>query len=145
MASPHSTSESPSGEGKTNVPWPDGPSADDLGCLDTSSNTLTLDFCNIRNLRSNFQSVEHHLSSTKLHLLLITETQWSGTTESSPFSVPSYFLYPHFQFNAGCCTYVRIDIICSRAHNLESSEFSTIWQRLQCHCPTKLISAVYLT
>ena len=64
----HPASESPFGEETTDVPMSDCPSTDDLGCLDTSSNNSTLDFCNIRGLRSNFQSMEHHLSSTKPHL-----------------------------------------------------------------------------
>ena len=113
--------------------------------VDTSSNTFTLDFCNIHGLISNFQSVEHHLSSIKPHLLFLTETQLSVTTDSNPFSVPSYFLYPHFQSKAGCCAYVHNDITCSRAPNLESSEFSTIRLRLQCHSLTKFIRAVYIS
>ena len=40
---------------------------------------------------------------------------------------------------------MRSDILCSRAHILESSECSTIWQRLQCHSLTKLICVVYLS
>ena len=127
MALPHPASESPSEKETTNVPRSNCSSADDLRCLDTSSNTFTLDFCNIRGLRSNLQSVEHHLSSIKPHLLFLTETKLSVITDSSPFSVPSYFLYSHFQSKAGCCAYVHNDIICSHAHNLESSEFSTIW------------------
>ena len=102
MVSPHPASESPSGEGTRNVPRSSCPSADELGCLAISSYTFTLDFCNIRHLRSNFQSVEHHLSSTKSHLLFLTERQLSVTTDSSPFSVPSYFLYPHSQSKASC-------------------------------------------
>ena len=145
MASQYPVSESPSGEGTTNVPRSDCPSDDDFGCLDTSSNTFTLDFCNIYGLRSNFQSVEHHLSSTKPHLIFLTETQLSVPTDSSSFSVPSYFLYSHFQSKAGCCVYVRNDINCSRAHNLESSDFSNIWQRLHCHSLTKFICFVYLS
>ena len=94
--------------------------------------------CNIlslllSSLTFTFQSVEHHLSSTKPHLLFLTETQLSVTTDSNPFSVSSYFLYPHFQSKAGCCVYVHNNITCSRAHNLESAEFSTIWLRLQCY------------
>ena len=144
-ATTHPASESPSEEGIANVPRSDCPSADDLGCLDTSSNNCTLEFCNIRGLRSNFQSVEHQLSSTKSHFLFLTETQLSVTTDSSPFSVPSYLLYFNFQFKAGWCAYVRNDITSSRAHNLESSEFSTIWLRIQCHSLTKFIYVVYLT
>ena len=67
------------------------------------------------------------------------------TTDNSPFSVPSYFFYPHFQSKAGCCVCVRKDITCSRAHNFESSEFSLIWLRFQCHSLTKFIFAVYLS
>ena len=96
MASPRPALESPSGEGTTNILRSDCPSADDLGCLDTSSNTFSIDLCNIRGLRSNFQFVKHHLSSTKPHLLFLTETQLSVATDSRLFSVPSYFLYPHF-------------------------------------------------
>ena len=128
MSKKKPASDSPSGERTTNVPRSDCLSADDLRCLDTSSNTFTLNFCNIRGLRSNFQSVEHHLSSTKPHLLFLTETQLSVTTDSSPFSVLSFFLYPNFKSKAGSCAHVRNDITCSRVNNLESSEFSTICQ-----------------
>ena len=115
-----------------------------LGVL-TLPNTFSIDFCNIRGLRSNFQFVEHHLSSTKPHLLFLTQTQLSVATDSSPFSVPSYFAYAHFQSKAGSCVYVSNDITCSQAHNHESWEFSIIWLRLQCHNLTKYICAVYFS
>lgn len=44
-----------------------------------------------------------------------------------------------------CCLYVRNDIISSQRHNLESAEFSIIWQRLQYHSLIKLICSVYLS
>ncbi|MPC21610.1 hypothetical protein E2C01_014600 [Portunus trituberculatus] len=91
-------------------------------------------------------STKHHLSSTKpADLLFLTETQLSEATDSSPYSVPSYFLYPHFRSKAGCCVYVRNDLNYSRAHALESSEFSTIWLRLNSHSLTKFACAVYLS
>ena len=145
MATSNPASESPPGEGTINVPRTDRSLGGDSRCLDTSSNFFYIHFCNIRGLRSNFQSVEYHLSSAKPHLLFLTETQVSEATDSSPYSVSSYYLYPHFRFKAGCCVYVRNDITCSRAHFLESSEFSTIWLRLQCHFSTKFICAVYLS
>ncbi|MPC48469.1 hypothetical protein E2C01_042242 [Portunus trituberculatus] len=117
MDTPTHASESPSGEGTKNVP------SDDPKCLDISLNFFYINFCNIRSLRSNFQPVEHHLSSTKHHLFL-TETQLFEATDSSPFSVPSYFLYSNFRSNAGFCINVCNDLTCSRAHALESSEFS---------------------
>ncbi|MPC14154.1 hypothetical protein E2C01_006910 [Portunus trituberculatus] len=74
---------------------------------------------------ANSQS-EHHLSSTKPHLLFLTETQLSEATDSSPFFVRSYFLYSHFRSKARCCVYVCNDLTYSCAHALESSKFSTI-------------------
>ncbi|MPC22783.1 hypothetical protein E2C01_015809 [Portunus trituberculatus] len=44
---------------------------------------------------------------------------------------------------AGCCIYVRNDLTCSRAHNLKSSEFYTIWLRVNSHSLTKVICSVY--
>ncbi|MPC53492.1 hypothetical protein E2C01_047386 [Portunus trituberculatus] len=83
MGTPNHASKSPSGEGTKNVPRLDSLS-DNHKYLDTSLNFFYINFCNIRGLRSNFQSVEHHLSSTKPHLLFLTETQLS--------EVPFYFL-----------------------------------------------------
>ncbi|MPC54811.1 hypothetical protein E2C01_048738 [Portunus trituberculatus] len=144
MANPNPASESPSGEGTKNVPTSDCSLDDDPKCLDTFLNLFYINFCNIRDLSSNFQSVEHHLSSTKPHLFL-TKTQLSEATDSSPFLVPSYFLYFHFRSKTGCCVqslaplfnpgcvYVRNDLAYSHAHALESSEFSTIWLRFNSH------------
>ena len=146
MASFNSASESPSGEGTRNVPSPDPTPGDGpTRCPDNSSNSFSIHFCNIRGLRSNFHSVEHHLSSSKPHLLFLTETQVSVATDSTLYSVPSYFLYPKFHSKAGCCVYVRNDITCSRAHQLDSSEFSTIWLKVNCHSLTKYFCAVYLS
>ena len=41
--------------------------------------------------------------------------------------------------------YMCVTTLLARAHNLESSEFSTIWLKLQCHSLTKYICAVYLS
>ncbi|MPC21850.1 hypothetical protein E2C01_014852 [Portunus trituberculatus] len=74
MLTPNPASESPSEEGNINVPRSDFSSNSDPKCLDTSLNLLFIHLYNIPCLKSNFQSVEHHLSSTKPHLFL-TETQ----------------------------------------------------------------------
>ena len=119
--------------------------ASDLPACCDSRSVFLLNFCNIRGLRSNFNSVEHHLSSAKPHLLFLTETQVDGRSDSKPYSVPSYCLYPHFDAKSGCCAYVRSDVICSRVSDLESSEFSTVWLRLSCQSITKFICCVYLS
>ncbi|MPC52446.1 hypothetical protein E2C01_046315 [Portunus trituberculatus] len=56
MATPNPASESSSGEGTRN----------DCSLVDTSLNVFFINFFNIHGLRSNFQSLKHHLSSTKL-------------------------------------------------------------------------------
>ncbi|MPC99397.1 hypothetical protein E2C01_094810 [Portunus trituberculatus] len=71
IVTPNPASESPSGKGTRNVPRSDS-------SLDTSLNIFYINFCNIRDLRSNFQSVEHHHSSTKPHLHFLTETTVRG-------------------------------------------------------------------
>ncbi|MPC30389.1 hypothetical protein E2C01_023652 [Portunus trituberculatus] len=60
-ATPNPASASPCGEGTRHVPKSDCYFIDDPKCLDTS---LNINFYNIRRLITNFQSVEHHLSST---------------------------------------------------------------------------------
>ncbi|MPC53501.1 hypothetical protein E2C01_047395 [Portunus trituberculatus] len=61
MVTPNPVSESPFGEGTRNVPRLDCPFVSDSKCLDTSLDIFYINFCNIRDLRSNSQSVEHHL------------------------------------------------------------------------------------
>ena len=104
-----------------------------------------INFCNIRGLFTNFPFVEHHLSSSKPHLLFLTETQLLECADSKPYSVTSYCLYPQFSAKGGCCAYVRNDVICSRVSNLESPEFSTLWLKLSCNSTTKFICSVYLS
>ncbi|MPC56606.1 hypothetical protein E2C01_050570 [Portunus trituberculatus] len=73
MATPSPASESPSGEETRNVPRSNSSLDDNPKYFDTSLNFFYINFCNIHGLRSNFQYVEHHLSSTKPHLLFHTK------------------------------------------------------------------------
>ena len=66
-------------------------------------------------------------------------------SDSKPYSVSSYCLYPQFSAKGGCCAYVRNDVICSRVSELESPEFSTLWLKLSCNSTTKFICSVYLS
>ncbi len=117
-------SESPTGEGTRNAPRLDPTSdGDSQRCHDNSTNFFFINFCNIHGLRSNFHSFQHHLSSSKPHLLFLTETQVLGATDRNLYSVPSYCLYSQFKAKAGCCVYVRNDVLYSRAPDLDSSEY----------------------
>ncbi|MPC58400.1 hypothetical protein E2C01_052405 [Portunus trituberculatus] len=76
MVTPTSASEFPFKEETINVPMLDCSIGGNPKCLDTSLNFFLINFCNIRRLKSNFQSVHRN-------------AQMSETTDSSPFSVPS--------------------------------------------------------
>src|ERR1700755_3608180 len=104
-----------------------------------------INFCNIRSLLSNLHFVVHNLSSSRPHLLFLTETQVFECSDNKPYSVSSYCLFPQFSSKGGCCAYVRNDVVCSRVSNLESSEFSTLWLKLSCNSTTKFICSVYLS
>ncbi|MPC45240.1 hypothetical protein E2C01_038934 [Portunus trituberculatus] len=73
-------SESSTGKGTKNVPSSDSFRDDYPKCFDTSLNFFYINFCNIRGLRSNFQSVEHHVSSTKG---LFTRSDFGSVTAKS--------------------------------------------------------------
>src|ERR1044072_281718 len=161
MASTLVASEKPRGAASKNCPsstpspittWELVASGDGAGATTTrppacpdARSIFFINFCNIRGLHSNFHFVEHHLSSSRPHLLFLTETEMFERSDSKPYSVSSYCLYPHFSAKGGCCAYVRNDVVCSRVSNLESSEFSTLWLRLSCHSTTKFICSVYLS
>src|ERR1700755_378802 len=85
-------------------------------CPDARS-IFFINFCNIRCLHSNFHFVEHHLSSSRPHLLFLTETKMFESSNSKPCSVFSSCLYSQFSNKSGCCTYVCSDIVCSRVSN----------------------------
>ena len=88
--------------------------------------------------------MDHHLSYSKPHLNFLTEIRLSKATDSSSYSVPSYFLYSHFRSIIGCCVYVCCRaLLCSHAHALESSGVSTIWLKLTCHSTIKFFCGVY--
>ncbi|KAL7640592.1 UNVERIFIED_CONTAM: hypothetical protein RMT77_008867 [Armadillidium vulgare] len=54
-------------------------------CPDARS-IFFINICNIRGLHSNFHFVEHHLSSSRPHLLFLTETQMFERSDSKRFS-----------------------------------------------------------
>src|SRR6201990_337336 len=62
-------------------------------CTDARS-VFLINFCNIRGHHSNFHFVEHHFSSSRPQLLFLTETQMFEPSDSKPYFVSSYCLYP---------------------------------------------------
>ena len=57
----------------------------DAQCGAGAPDLFTFDFCNIRGLRSNFSSVEHHLATSSPDLLFLSETQLSANVSSDLF------------------------------------------------------------
>ncbi|XP_063636069.1 uncharacterized protein LOC134806671 [Cydia splendana] len=95
-----------------------------------SFSTLTVDFCNIRGLHSNLNSVHHHLETDKPALLFLTETQISTPADISYLMYPGYSLEHKFVSRAGVCIFVRDDICCRRLGSLEDRDLSLIWARV---------------
>ena len=87
-------------------------------CSDTTSNFLCFNFCNIRGLEFNFQSMRYRVTSSKPHFSSSLKPRCLLISSSWP--APSYSII-FFE----CCVNVNNDIICSRTHGLEYSEFST--------------------
>ena len=104
-------------------------------CLTTQKDVLTPPstflhyLCNTRGLTANFQSVKHHLFYTEPHLVFLTETQVSEATNSSPFSVPFYFIFvPNLD----------VAFMCAKT-------WLALVPTLKSHSLTKFIYAVYLS
>ena len=71
----------------------------------STPDSFSIDFCNIRGLRSNFSSVEHHLLSSSPDILFLSETQLSADVSSDLFKVINYSLFPRFRKKGGVCAY----------------------------------------
>ena len=69
--------------------------ADQRGACTLDS--ISFDFCNIRGLRSNLSTVEHHLASSSPDLLFLSETQLSANVSSDLFKISNYNLFPRFK------------------------------------------------
>src|SRR6201990_748127 len=116
MAKRKSASENPRGADSKHSPsstpspittWELVASGDGVGATKTSMpacpdarSSFFINFCNIRGLFTNFHFVEHHIPSSRPPLLFLTETQVSECSDSKPYSVSSYCLYPQFSAKA---------------------------------------------
>lgn len=80
------------GEGTRNVSRLNHPQYDDMRCPIIFSSFLYTNFFNICTLRSNFQSIEHHISS-KIQLFFSLLRPRCQAMDSSPFSLPFYFIF----------------------------------------------------
>ena len=109
----------------------------------SDSRKFSINFCNIRGLSSNFQSVEHHLISSAPNLLFLTETQVSRDISPDPFSVSGYNLIPLFRFKGGVCAYSHSSTPVTRLSHLESPNYDALWLRLALSSGTKFICCIY--
>ena len=107
-----------------------------------TSGSFSFEFCNIRGLRSNFSSVEHHLASTSPDLLFLSETQLSANVSSDLFKINNYTLFPRFKKKGGVCAYCASNIPVTRLMDLESPSFDVIWLKVLSH--TKCIFICFI-
>src|SRR6201990_98139 len=88
---------------------------------------LSITFANVRGLRRNLASVEHHLSSSCPNLLLLSETQLDRDSFSSNLNVSDYNFFHNFRLNGEVCAYININTPVTRLENLESPNFDVLW------------------
>jgi len=119
------------------------PGARDCMAAAPLNSTFKLNFCNIRGLHSNFAFVEHHQSTTKPHILALTETQLATDASSMPFNVSNYTLYPSFRFKGGLCVYSRLDLPLTRIYALENPNFDVVWLKVCFSSLTKYLCCLY--
>src|ERR1700729_592570 len=95
------------------------------------NNHLQIDFCNIRGLNSNINSVHQHLQSAKPHVLALSETKVRSSTNTVSYLYPGYEFYSRFRRNFGVCLYVRSDLSCQREETLEPKDFDVMSKMIQ--------------
>lgn len=89
----------------------------------------------------------HEASSLALlnHTFLSSLKLVSGATDSNIYSGTSYFLYSESHSIAAYCVYGYNEIyFCFLPNQLDSSQFSAIWFKVNCHFVTNYIYALYL-
>ena len=91
---------------------------------------FSIHYTNIRGLRSNFSSVEHHLATALPNILLLSETQLSSTVSPDPFQISHYNFLHRFRSNGGVCAYYNINTPIARLMDLESSDFDVMWLKI---------------
>src|ERR1700755_2373388 len=87
---------------------------------------FSIDFANVRGLRSNLASVEHHLTTSRPNLLLLSETQLDRDSFSSNLNVSNCNFFHNFRLNGGVCAYININTPVTRLENLESPIFDVL-------------------
>ena len=111
----------------------------------STSDSFSIDFCNIRGLRSNFSSVEHHLLSSSPDILFLSETQLSADVSSDLFKVSNYSLFPRFRIKGGVCAYCASNVPVSRLVDLESPSFDVIWIKILLNTRCIFICFIYFS
>ena len=106
---------------------------------------FSIDFSNIRGLRSNFSSVEHHLLSSSPDILLLSETQLSANVSSDLFKISNYNFFPRFRKKGGVCAYCASNVPVTRLVDLESPSFDVIWLKILLNTKCIFICFLYFS
>jgi len=107
------------------------------------SGSFFADFCNIRGLKSNFVSVEHHLSLSSPDLLLLSETQLSKVASPDHYQISNYNLYSRFRSKGGVCAYCNTNTPIARLIDLESPDFDALWLKISLPSITIFLCFLY--
>ena len=104
---------------------------------------FSIHFTNIRGLKSNKPSVEHHLKSLP-NILLLSETQVSDG-DSSDFNISHYNLFSNFRLKGGVCAYCNTNTPVERITKqpLYTKLYDVIWLRISLRTTTIFLCFCY--
>ena len=102
-----------------------------------------VDYCNIRGLNTNINSVHQHLQTNKPHLLALGETKVSSSTSIVNYLYPGYEFHSRLRSNFGICLFARSDLSCQREEALEPKDFDVMWFKITTQQITRFICCLY--
>ncbi|KAL7632569.1 UNVERIFIED_CONTAM: hypothetical protein RMT77_017072 [Armadillidium vulgare] len=91
---------------------------------------LSITFANVLGLRSNLAFVEHHLTTPRPNLSLLSETQLEWDSFSSNLNVSNCNFFHNFRLNGGVGAYININTPVTHLVNLESPNFDVSWLKI---------------
>ena len=113
------------------------------GSLKDNHTGLTIDFCNIRGLSSNLDSVHSHLQISKPDLLFLTETQISQKFDINNLKFPSYDIITNLKFKGGVVCFYKNSVPLSHLFDCSTQHYQFSFFKISLPHHKKYICSVY--
>ena len=113
------------------------------GSCKNSNTGFTIDFCNIRGLSSNLDSVHNHLQHSKPDILFLTETQISNRFDINNLNFPLYNIVTNLKFKGGVACYVKNSVPLSHLMDCSTQHYQFSIFKISLPHHKKYICSVY--